>query len=188
MSIQCQTWRGLATAIDIAVMANLNFARLLRVKQFALPHWIIWESPALACVNLAVHRATTYLCWSYWRSGCQPLPDDVITQAQLAWLPFQHYRPIQKDVLKAFRMIKPDLDKAYRRAKGIYDYQVNHALTVTSRHKLLRQTASLANQPIQPQLMADRTADEREERATAARHQTPRPTPQKPSKTSAFVG
>jgi hypothetical protein len=185
--IQCQTWAALARLIIPAVGRGTNFARLLRVRQFPLPHWIIWENPALACVNMAVHRATTYLCWSYWRSGCQPLPSDMITQAQLAWLPLQHYRPIQNAVLKAFQQIKPELDKAFHRASRIYEWQANHARTVTNRHRLI-QSAKLADQPFQPKLTAERSADERQDRATAEQPQPPRPPPQKPGKPSAFVG
>jgi hypothetical protein len=110
----------------------------MKPARFPLPHWCIWDCPALETVSAPVHRAVCQIAVAYWRGGCDGLPPDDISLAILAKLPLQHFAPIKPAVVRVLADILPQLDAehadyARRHARAVKQAQAMTAIRVSRR-------------------------------------------------------
>ncbi len=134
----------------------------MKPPRFPLPHWLIFDAPALATARGPVYRAAIVLGHAYWRGGCRPLAADDVTLASLCREPLGHFRQIKTAVLQALSEITPALDKAHAERMNAYQIgkvrsEMLHAARARKRaERLLARNAATGPQvPLaQPQRLA----------------------------------
>lgn len=120
----------------------------MKPARFAMPVWLIVDTPALKTAPGQARRVTAWLAMLYWLGGCRPLPTDEFEISGLAGLHPQQWARVRERVLTALGEVCPQLDGFWAERTALHACRAAKMEHVRAARKSAKASAMAYQHPV----------------------------------------